>query len=358
MFFFDGSSNRAAAAKDIIPANVFRLNRAFTYGFSEVPQITFYFSGVGTRRDPTSAATGRGFDEIVIESYVNLASNYIPGDQVYLFGFSRGAAAARALSGLITKPGLLPADNLDAFPELWQCFVETDLGDAKREQLFLKFKSRLTKPQPADRFLGAFDTVAGSSWDRFNLFGKVRFTNFMLDHSVDHAVQLLAIDDNRNPSFSPLLWDKISRPDQTLLQIWMPGVHADVGGCSDGRFLGYLALFTMIEHIQKYCPELEIDDGYLRDEVLQNILTAEDVKITSERPGVLMKLLRYGSRAIGQQRSEHIHSVFSLLLNRQFNIRGGQKRYCPEQHPIDDLPIVVTSIDDELRRIIERITRP
>jgi Uncharacterized alpha/beta hydrolase domain (DUF2235) len=84
MFFFDGSSNKAAGPTDIIPTNVFQLNRALTYGFGGPPQIKFYFSGVGTRRDYTSAATGRGFDEIIIEAYVNLASTWMETRSTYL----------------------------------------------------------------------------------------------------------------------------------------------------------------------------------------------------------------------------------------------------------------------------------
>src|SRR4051794_27643487 len=103
MFFFDGTSNSAARSTDLIQTNVFRLNQAFTYGFSGVPQITFYFSGVGARRDISSTATGRGFDEIIIEAFINLASNYMEGDSIYLFGFSRGAAAARAFSGILSE---------------------------------------------------------------------------------------------------------------------------------------------------------------------------------------------------------------------------------------------------------------
>jgi uncharacterized protein (DUF2235 family) len=100
MFFFDGSSNVAAGPEPIIPTNVFRLNRAFTYGFSGVPQITFYFAGVGTRGDNLAAITGAGFDEIVIEAYVNLASNFLKGDEIYLFGF-RLRKAGMSLSSAV-----------------------------------------------------------------------------------------------------------------------------------------------------------------------------------------------------------------------------------------------------------------
>jgi uncharacterized protein (DUF2235 family) len=66
-------------------------------------QIVFYFLGVGTRGDNFSAYTGRGLDQIVREAYVNLASNVYDDPEVYFFGYSRGAAAARVLTGMLSK---------------------------------------------------------------------------------------------------------------------------------------------------------------------------------------------------------------------------------------------------------------
>jgi uncharacterized protein (DUF2235 family) len=347
MFFFDGTSNRAAGPTDIIETNVFTLNRAFTYGFSGVPQIAFYFSGVGTRRDIFSAATGRGFDEIIIEAFINLASNYMNGDRIYLFGFSRGAAAARALSGLLSNPGLLSADNLNSFSELWKYFLGVRLGEAERDRLRTKLRDRLFYPKPTIRFLGAFDTVAGSSWDRLNLFTKVRFHSLHLDKSVNAAVQILAIDDNRNPSFSPLLWDKKSRPDQILEQIWLPGVHSDIGGSSDGRFLGNVALLTMIDRIKKYCPELEWDDDYV-NEVLESLAETTRIEITSERSGILRKFLSKNSRLMGHHPGEYIHSVYQALHGRDFLVKGSRQTYQSAAYN-GALPILTTRHDAAFR---------
>lgn len=337
MFFFDGSSNRAAGPKHVVPTNVFRLNQALTYGVPGLPQITFYMSGVGTRGDIWSAATGGGFDEIVIEAFINLASNYIEGDSIYLFGFSRGAAAARALSGLISDPGLLSADGLDAFPELWTRFVHPDLGEAEREWLLNRLSDRLLMPKPQIEFVGAFDTVAGSSWDHANLFSKVRFQNLTLGKSVKCAVQVLSIDDNRSPSFSPLMWERAAHVGQCIEQIWVPGVHADIGGSSDGRFLGNIALLTMIDRIQQYCPELEWDNTVLNN-IVANILDPSPIEITSERPGLLRKLLGKASREIGRYQQEYWHPIYEALLGQNFRIRGRQQRYQPD-HLMKHLPL-------------------
>jgi uncharacterized protein (DUF2235 family) len=349
LFFFDGSNNKAAARADVHQTNVFRLRKTFTGGDS-APQIMFYFAGVGTRGDPISAISGRGFDQIIIEAFVNLTSNYSPGDQIYLFGFSRGAAAARALSGMISDPGLLPSDELSLFPELWRYFVGAgELGRADCDVLREKLRSRVI--HPTIRFIGAFDTVAGSSWDSQKLFSKVRFRSLHLNNCVSAAVQILAIDDNRNPSFSPLLWNR-STSNQVLEQIWMPGVHSDIGGSSDGRLLGNVALLTMIARIKEYCPELEWNEGAIA-EILEDLKERPIAEITNERAGLFPKLLLKGHRSIGLHKNEFIHSIFDSLVDREFKIRGARQSYKPTNIN-SNLPRLNTQFDSEFSQICRR----
>ena len=351
MCFFDGTGNRAVGPKDVRPTNVFRLNQSLTYGFSGTPQITFYFSGVGTRGDLISRATGRGFDEIITEAFINLASNYMDGDSIYLFGFSRGAAAARAISGMISDPGLLHADGLEVFPELWEYFVNKQAGSAKLGILRAKLHGRLLDPKPMVEFLGAFDTVAGSSWDRARLFAKVRFQGLRLDSCVKNAVQILAIDDNRNPSFSPLIWEGKSNPDQYLEQIWMPGVHADIGGSSDGTFLGDVALLTMIDRVAARCPELEWDDYYI-EQIYAGLEEALQIEITNERNGFLRKLLWKADRSVGQASGEQsVHPIFALLHEKTLKIRGNMKMYKPTNNT-SGLP--TSKFSDDSVKLLEK----
>ncbi len=360
LFFFDGSSNTVGSVSDTLPTNVFRLIRAFTYGFSGVPQIAFYFSGVGTRGDKLSVATGRGFDQIVIEAYVNLASNYMDGDSIYMFGFSRGAAAARALAGLISDPGLLPADNLESFSEVWKYFLKGSVrGEGWREVLRSRFRDKLFGPDMRVKFLGAFDTVAGSSWDWLSLFTEVRFNSLVLDRSVDVAVQILSIDDDRNPSFTPLLWDGKARPEQIVEQIWMPGVHADVGGCSDGRFIGNVALLTMIDRVCWHCKELEIDRYYIKA-LRDNLRHSESITITNERTDFARKVLLRNKRRIGYYADEYVHNLVNFLHQKTIRVRGKsqiyepQNLYDPENFP-EKMKFISTKQDKFIRSVTEKI---
>jgi uncharacterized protein (DUF2235 family) len=165
LLLFDGTSNRAVGLQSVIPTNVFKLGNVITYAGDD-EQITFYFSGVGTRRDPLSMATGLGFDEILMDALVNLSSNYKRGDQLYLFGFSRGAVAAWAVSNLIAYPGLLHADGLHRFPEFWACGLGQPANPAARK----RFADALEESSVKVRFLGLFDAVPGYYWDRYKLF--------------------------------------------------------------------------------------------------------------------------------------------------------------------------------------------
>jgi uncharacterized protein (DUF2235 family) len=89
-------------------------------------QIVFYDEGVGVGANISKAADelvklwggafGRGLDRKVEDAYRFLVMNFEPEDDVYVFGFSRGAYTARSLCGLIRKCGILKRDCFDQTP--------------------------------------------------------------------------------------------------------------------------------------------------------------------------------------------------------------------------------------------------
>ncbi|MGU3659172.1 T6SS phospholipase effector Tle1-like catalytic domain-containing protein [Methylobacterium fujisawaense] len=355
LFFFDGTSNSIGSPTLTHPTNIFRLIRAFTFGFKDTPQISFYFSGVGTRGDRVSAVTGRGFDEIVAEGYVNLASNYMDNDSIYIFGFSRGAAAARALTGLLTDPGLIGADSLAVFPDVWRYFLSDPAVNARtRRTIRDRFNDKLFKKSPRVKFMGVFDTVSGTDWDLLNLFTKVRFKNLSLDKSVNAATHILSIDDDRVPSFTPLLWER-SNHEQIMEQVWLPGVHADIGGSSEGEVIGNVALLTMLDRVRTHCPELELDEDYI-ESVREELRNAASVSISSERSGLKRKFLRRGRRIVGATSTESRGRLLELLSGREFAIKGRKKFYAPEGMPV--LPLLATREDRLFEEVVERILGP
>lgn len=336
----DGSANRGAATKDIITSNAFRMIRPIEFVGDGIPQIVFYFSGVGTRGDGLSAVTGRGFDDIIIEAYVALSSNFQDGDSIYVFGFSRGAAAARALTGMLSDPGLLRADRLEVFPQVWEYFLFKG-GEGQRRVLKNRIGQDLYKPFV--EFLGVFDAVAGQYWDVGKLFNQVRFDNLKVAPCVRNAVHILSIDDDRRV-FAPLLWDGPSKPDQVLEQIWIPGVHADIGGSSDGTLLGDISLLTMLNRLRKHCPELVLfEKKHIDKEIKPRIETADSLIITSERGDFLRALLRRRMRIMGalnESAGEYIHPILEKIIGKEIILRGRRAVYQPSNYggsmrPID-----------------------
>ncbi len=367
LFFFDGSSNYVAGPSRNDPTNVFYLNQAFTNGKNH-DQVSFYFSGVGTRGDRLSAVTGRGFDQIVTEAYTNLASNYVHGDQVYLFGFSRGAAAARVLSAMLSYPGLLKDINLSSgFPTLWKLFTlytNNTLNDLDKQVHEDRLRDRLIVPAPKVKFIGVFDTVPGVSWDQVRQFVKLRIRDLGLEESVEHAVQILAADDNRLPTFQPMLWNQLKAEppeSQTVQQIWMPGVHGDIGGHSQARFIGNLALLTMLEQVQKYCPELELDAEYMQEVYDRTFHTkGMQIHITNERGDLGDKLLRKGIRSANGQFPPPLpgmckHELLDGLKGKKIVIRQKAPKVYGCHESFDALPVFQSKYSKEIAAVLSRV---
>lgn len=338
LVFIDGSGASAAGGTLAEFSNVFRLHLAFEWKSDDAVQVFSYFSGVGIRGDRLSAWTGRGLDELIREVYINISSNHCNGDELYLFGWSRGAAAARAVTSLIADVGLLGADRLNWLAELWQAHALQQLERRRAAGLNEEEANRLAEhlanlsgkfdSPPRIRFVGLFDTVAGNAWDRRHIFTDVNFDTTPLESLVDVGVQLLSADDRRLPSFAPLLWRGRSRADQKLEQIWMPGVHADVGGKAGQGYLSDLSLITMIDRVRTNCPELAFDDRVFRTELQDPFKHHSRVKVSDECSGP-RRLLRRGKRAIGSidAHSEMAHPLLGELHRRTISIRGRRSNY-------------------------------
>jgi uncharacterized protein (DUF2235 family) len=230
------------------------------------PQITFYDAGIGAdggRIDRlVDGVTGRGLEQNVRDGYRFLAHNWLPGDEIYLFGFSRGAFTARSLCGFLDLVGLLPKRELDRLEEAWALYRQPKArrDDAKRRELLA-----LSRPVRV-RCLGVWDTVGSLGVPLETLKWanrKYQFHNAELSDLVDCAFQALAIDEKRGP-FGPVLWQKKRGQELTQLveQVWFPGVHSNVGGGWSDTSISDLALTWMIRRVQANSG-LSFDEDYI-----------------------------------------------------------------------------------------------
>ena len=215
-------------------------------------QVSFYDRGLGTGwRKITGNVGGMGISKNIRECYEFIFENYQAGDNIYLFGFSRGATTVRSLSAFIHLFGILPKSRPELIKEAYNIYKEPDMK--KRSDEAEDFLSRHHNQWCKIKFLGVWDTVdaLGLPFKELNFivdwipFFRHKYHNLRLSSSVTHARHALAIDDERL-TFHPKIWDKKIKDHQTMKQVWFSGMHTDVGGGYKEHELSDIALAWMV----------------------------------------------------------------------------------------------------------------
>ncbi len=292
VLFSDGTGNSSAK---LFKTNVWRMYEAVDLGppaDGRRPQIAYYDDGVGTSSLAPLAALGGAFGwglkRNVLDIYRYACRNYREGDDIYAFGFSRGAFTARVVVALIAAEGLVrSSDEGDlrrrsacAYRSFRRSFLPRRLQWPTRLARRLRrdgtaLLDRLLNREPYDpaqnarppiRFIGVWDTVAayGGPITEItravdNWFFPLSMPDYRLDAKVQRARHALALDDERD-AFHPLLWDEVHErtlvaggdvaPDR-LEQVWFTGMHADVGGGYPDESLSYISLLWMMNEAEQ-----------------------------------------------------------------------------------------------------------
>lgn len=220
-------------------------------------QVAFYDPGLGTdRKKIAGLIAGAGISKNILDCYRFIFENYNAGDQIFLFGFSRGAATVRSLSSFIHLFGVLPKSRPDLIEKAYDIY--TISNREKRETLAHDFIKRHHTMWTRIKFIGCFDTVAALGLPSKFLnailevipWYKNDFHDFKLSESIENAYHAISIDDERK-TFHPVLWDAetihTEKLDQKLLQVWFLGMHTDVGGGYPKSDLSDITLVWMLE---------------------------------------------------------------------------------------------------------------
>jgi len=302
----DGTGNSSAK---LFKTNVWRLYEAIDLGpapeADEVTQIAFYDDGVGSSSFKPLAllggALGLGLARNVQDIYAFLCRHWAEGDEIYCFGFSRGAFTIRVLTGIIESEGIIT--NFDDESDLrrkvaaaYRNFRRTfepdppargvvrairklrDWAIDARDRIFgyppypgpvaKDAGAAVGRNRPAKiAFVGLWDTVDAyglpidemtRAWDKY--IWPLSMRDRRPAECIERAVHLLSLDDERN-TFHPILWDErwiATRAsevphvdDSTMAQIWFAGVHADVGGGYPNDRLSFVPLLFMIDRIDR-----------------------------------------------------------------------------------------------------------
>ncbi len=291
--FCDGTWNHADAE---FATNVVALSQALSLTADDNTfQQLIYIPGLGTDSGASTisrtidkfggGAFGWGLDAKIQTAYRALAFAYEPGDDIFIFGFSRGAYTARSLAGLIRSSGIPARNRINMVGDAMEHYRSRPDGDAGHPNQPENCAFRLTiNPAIATSteeqdwrrenrhdpglllriaYLGVWDTVGalgvpGHLRGLARIFNKkYRFHDADLSRSVRSARHAVAIDERRR-SFPPTLWTNLDKlndddtgPDRPYQQLWFPGDHGSVGGGGDITGLSDNTLVWIAEGAQK-----------------------------------------------------------------------------------------------------------
>ena len=289
----DGTWNRFDS---LTPTNVVRLAQILSpMDPAGVAQVPIYLNGVGAGSGVTKAARfadrilggalGWGLLENVVEAYRQLVFLFEPGDEIFIFGFSRGAYTARSLTGFIRSTGIIGRDDLNLIPRAVRRYrTKGDADLAPRSPRSHEFRANTMRscvatsqgerdwrrqndapdvPLLRVAYLGVWDSVGALGVPRdVPLLGaraarKYEFHDARLSRMVRSARHAVALDETRR-AFEPTHWTNISdlnrsaRPSATppYQELFFAGDHGSVGGGGNITALSSIALGWIIEGAQ------------------------------------------------------------------------------------------------------------
>ncbi|KAK6510457.1 hypothetical protein TWF506_009564 [Arthrobotrys conoides] len=213
-------------------------------------QQVFYLSGCGTGEE---FGLNKSLHTTILDAYTYLSDNWEPGDELFLFGFSRGAFAIRAIAALITEIGLLNKAGMTHFETLYDSYFDPRYGKCRSTDEYEKWRAQCTSlawnlgqlegitiTKVPVKFLGCLETIGWSNYERQpsktghdakKLWekGVFDFRHLLLHEAVEKAFHALALDEDRY-THSPLLMFRPRNSIKQLTQVWFTGSHVNIGG--------------------------------------------------------------------------------------------------------------------------------
>lgn len=292
----DGTNNQLRAA---VNTNVVRLFELLDLRDPDA-QVAYYGPGVGTFSAPSAwtplarslsrvagLIVGAGLRQNLGQAYSFVMATYRPGDRIFVFGFSRGAYTARALTGMLDVFGVFRPESQNLVPYAVHAYTKRQYKDTAQHHtnVHQHLPNRHHVPDrggdplqhaDADRFFKELNQYAklhdvhGTGhtpihfvglWDTVKSAGTLtRQLRWPFTRQLPHARTIrhaVSIDEDRRP-FAAYLIDPpnphhfMVDKDQDLLEVWFSGVHSDVGGMfAKGALLSNIPLKWMADEAVK-----------------------------------------------------------------------------------------------------------
>lgn len=286
----DGTWNKPGNIDNgfVVRSNVQKIFQVVAKSDQHIKQIKHYDNGVASVGSAIARAVdgaiGVGLGNNIVNAYKFIVWNYEPGDELYLFGFSRGAYTVRSLAGLIRRCGILKNQDLRLIQAAYNFYRDRSQESRAGEKRSENFIAQNSYPDPQIKFLGVWDTVGalGIPHTKFRMWNKkkYKFHDLTLSSIIKHAYQAMAIDEHRG-LFDVNLWRQSRRAfenniHQFVEQRWFAGVHSEVGGGYHEEQLSDLPLLWMIHKAQH--AGLYIDMGLAITNEDFPVFLAPDIK--------------------------------------------------------------------------------
>lgn len=268
-------------------------------------QRKFYDPGVGTAfgEKLRGGLGGYGISQNIRDAYRFLVYNYAPGDEIYLFGFSRGAYTARSVAGMLRNCGLLRIEHVALIDDAYTLYRDRGPETKPSSKLAGAFRQNFCHDNVRIKCVGVWDTVGalGIPMGDFNpLQWANQFHDLKLSDHIQNAFHAVSIDEQRS-QFRPTLWDNDQPAQgQTIEQVWFAGVHANIGGGYPDCGLSDLAFEWMLAKVGQLGLEF---DG----QILDAMLKPNELGRLYDSRSAPYKLFPPYVRPIGRLSSESVH---------------------------------------------------
>jgi uncharacterized protein (DUF2235 family) len=293
----DGTWDQEAATGDTNVARLDRNQQVAKFikgtGADNTVQNVYYHSGVGAEGDLTyrvlGGAIGFGLKKIIKDVYEYIVQHYDDGDELYLWGFSRGSYAARALAGLIGASGIQRRVDDQLFELAWRHYRIGPVAREKPDTASTGDKTALAQYSASrDSFhqtraikcvavwdtVGSYGVPAGiglAALARYFTLVTLGFHDTSFGDHIEVGLHALGVDEHRRP-FVPTFWTiaKGQQPKGHVEQTWFAGAHCNVGGGYPDSGLSDLALIWMTARVQALTG-LEFDSDAVKANTAPNV---------------------------------------------------------------------------------------
>jgi uncharacterized protein (DUF2235 family) len=351
VFCFDGTWNRLDSQ---CPTNVVVVAEStLPLARGNVAQLIYYHEGVGTGRwdRVRGGVFGSGLVQNLADAYRFLIFNYTAGDEIYVFGFSRGAYTARSFAGLVSNCGILLRKNAALVGKAITAYQSREPSEAYRQQMLTFRRDNSPHVCVSDAedhwrasnvagyvigqtcilkitYLGVWDTVGAlgipASFSVLSFANaRHKFHDTNLSDFVTSARHAVAIDERRK-DFRPTLWENLDElnlqrnaksdsPDAPYQQKWFPGTHSSVGGGGQRRGLSDQALDWVLDGARHMGLEL---DSSKDSRIYELAPDYSEFLENSETPGIMYRVMNRLAAADRQPGPKRLFEVSQSARRR------------------------------------------